>query len=230
MNITNQTQTLLDMLNSSNTNSRTGKADSYVDILIKNNNLRYQQKMKEVLGTTVGTSSNNADYEKVSGAAFNLNKAIETLSDSSIWNTESKDYSSDKTYDAVSNFISSYNTLISNMSKVGKTIENTYKTKLDELTDKNKEQLAAIGITIEDSGKLSIDQDKLKKADITEIKNIFGSDSEFIKGVKEQSDEVNNVVSQALSIQKSLSSLYNSSSSSVDVSELLYGTSYDSKG
>ena len=213
MNITNQTQTLLDMLNSSNTNSRTGKADSYVDILIKNNNLRYQQKMKEVLGTTVGTSSNNADYEKVSGAAFNLNKAIETLSDSSIWNTESKDYSSDKTYDAVSNFISSYNTLISNMSKVGKTIE-----------------LAAIGITIEDSGKLSIDQDKLKKADITEIKNIFGSDSEFIKGVKEQSDEVNNVVSQALSIQKSLSSLYNSSSSSVDVSELLYGTSYDSKG
>lgn len=230
MNITNQTQTLLDMLNSSNTNSRTSKTDSYVDILIQNNNLRYQQKMKEVLGTTAGASSKDADYEKVSGAAANLNKAIETLSDASVWNTDSKEYSSDKTYDAVSNFISSYNTLISNMSKVGKTIENTYKTKLDELAEKNKDQLAAIGITIESDGKLKLDSDKLKNTDITDVKKILGGDSEFIKGVKEQSGAVNNVVSQALNIQKSLSSLYNSSSTGVDVSELLYGTSYDSKG
>ena len=230
MNITNQTQTLLDMLNSSNTSSRTSKTDSYVDILIQNNNLRYQQKMKEVLGTTAGTSSKDADYEKVSGAAVNLNKAIETLSDVSVWNTDSKEYSSDKIYDAVSNFISSYNTLLSNMSKVGKTIENTYKTKLDELADKNKEQLATIGITIENNGKLKFDSAKLKKTDITEIKKLLGSDSEFINSVKEQSCAVNNVVSQALNIQKSLSSLYKSSSTGVDVSELLYGASYDSKG
>ena len=87
-----------------------------------------------------------------------------------------------------------------------------------------------IGITVESDGKLKIDSDKLKQADISEVKKIFGSDSEFIKGVKEQSEEVNNIVSQALSIQKSLSSLYNSSSSSVDVTELLYGSSYDSIG
>lgn len=113
---------------------------------------------------------------------------------------------------------------------MGSTIKNTYGTKLNDLTDKNKEALEAIGITVESDGKLKIDSDKLKQADISEVKKIFGSDSEFIKGVKEQSEEVNNIVSQALSIQKSLSSLYNSSSSSVDVSELLYGSSYDSIG
>ena len=113
---------------------------------------------------------------------------------------------------------------------MGSTIKNTYGTKLNDLTDKNKEALEAIGITVESDGRLKIDSDKLKQADISEVKKIFGSDSEFIKGVKEQSEEVNNIVSQALSIQKSLSSLYNSSSSSVDVSELLYGSSYDSIG
>ena len=113
---------------------------------------------------------------------------------------------------------------------MGSTIKNTYGTKLNDLTDKNKEALEVIGITVESDGKLKIDSDKLKQADISEVKKIFGSDSEFIKGVKEQSEEVNNIVSQALSIQKSLSSLYNSSSSSVDVSELLYGSSYDSIG
>lgn len=233
MNITNQTSTLLDMLNSgstNSTNSRTNKSDSYIDILIQNNNLRYQQKMKEVLGVNVGTTSKDAAYEKVAASAANLNKAIEVLSDASIWNTDSKEYSVDKIADSVSNFVSSYNTLISNMGKVGNTIENTYKSKLDELTDKNKEQLAAIGITVADDGKLKLDSDKLKKSDITEVKKLLGADSEFIKNVKEQSTAVNNVVSQALSIQKSLSSLYNSSSSNVDVSELLYGTSYDSKG
>ena len=206
MNITNQTSTLLDMLNSSSSSSKTSKSDSYVDILIQNNNLRYQQRMKEVLGTNVVSSSKDAEYEKTAGAAANLNKSIEALSDTSIWNTDSKDYSSDSTYDAIANFVSSYNTLLSKTDSVGSTIKNTYGTKLNDLTDKNKQ------------------------ADISEVKKIFGSDSEFIKGVKEQSEEVNNIVSQALSIQKSLSSLYNSSSSSVDVSELLYGSSYDSIG
>ena len=168
--------------------------------------------------------------QKTAGAAANLNKAIEALSDTSIWNTDSKDYSSDSTYDAIANFVSSYNTLLSKTDSVGSTIKNTYGTKLNDLTDKNKEALEAIGITVESDGRLKIDSDKLKQADISEVKKIFGSDSEFIKGVKEQSEEVNNIVSQALSIQKSLSSLYNSSSSSVDVSELLYGSSYDSIG
>ena len=230
MNITNQTSTLLDMLNSSSSSSKTSKSDSYVDILIQNNNLRYQQRMKEVLGTNVGSLSKDAEYEKTAGAAANLNKAIEALSDTSIWNTDSKDYSSDSTYDAIANFVSSYNTLLSKIDSVESTIKNTYGTKLNDLTDKNKEALEAIGITVESDGKLKIDSDKLKQADISEVKKIFGSDSEFIKGVKEQSEEVNNIVSQALSIQKSLSSLYNSSSSSVDVSELLYGSSYDSIG
>ena len=93
---------------------------------------------------------------------------------------------------------------------MGSTIKNPYGTRLNDLTDKNKEALEAIGITVESDGKLKIDSDKLKQADISEVKKIFGSDSEFIKGVKEQSEEVNNIVSQALSIQKSLSSLYNS--------------------
>lgn len=230
MNITNQTSTLLDMLNSSSSSSKTSKSDSYVDILIQNNNLRYQQRMKEVLGTNVVSSSKDAEYEKTAGAAANLNKSIEALSDTSIWNTDSKDYSSDSTYDAIANFVSSYNTLLSKTDSVGSTIKNTYGTKLNDLTDKNKEALEAIGITVESDGKLKIDSDKLKQADISEVKKIFGSDSEFIKGVKEQSEEVNNIVSRALSIQKSLSSLYNSSSSSVDVSELLYGSSYDSIG
>ena len=230
MNITNQTSTLLDMLNSSSSSSKTSKSDSYVDILIQNNNLRYQQRMKEVLGANVVSSSKDAEYEKTAGAAANLNKSIEALSDTSIWNTDSKDYSSDSTYDAIANFVSSYNTLLSKTDSVGSTIKNTYGTKLNDLTDKNKEALEAIGITVESDGKLKIDSDKLKQADISEVKKIFGSDSEFIKGVKEQSEEVNNIVSQALSIQKSLSSLYNSSSSSVDVSELLYGSSYDSIG
>ena len=61
MNITNQTSTLLDMLNSSGSSSKTSKSDSYVDILIQNNNLRYQQRMKEVLGTNVGSSSKDAE-------------------------------------------------------------------------------------------------------------------------------------------------------------------------
>ena len=211
------------MLNSS---SSTGKsksaADSYIDVLIQNNNLRYQQKMKEVLGYDTSSSSKDAQYEKVASSASNLNSVISSLSNESLWNEDSSDYSKDKVYDTVNNFVSAYNTLITNINTVGSTIENTYKTKLDKLVTDNKEALAAVGITV--------DTDKLKSADMSELKKMLGSESELMKGIKEQSGSVNNIVSEALSIQKSLSGLYNSSSSSVDVSDLLYGTSYDSKG
>ena len=215
VNISTQSTTLLDMLNSS---SSTGKsksaADSYIDVLIQNNNLRYQQKMKEVLGYDTSSSSKDAQYEKVASSASNLNSVISSLSNESLWNEDS----------------SAYNTLITNINTVGSTIENTYKTKLDKLVTDNKEALAAVGITVDDNGKLSVDTDKLKSADMSELKKMLGSESELMKGIKEQSGSVNNIVSEALSIQKSLSGLYNSSSSSVDVSDLLYGTSYDSKG
>ena len=231
VNISTQSTTLLDMLNSS---SSTGKsksaADSYIDVLIQNNNLRYQQKMKEVLGYDTSSSSKDAQYEKVASSASNLNSVISSLSNESLWNEDSSDYSKDKVYDTVNNFVSAYNTLITNINTVGSTIENTYKTKLDKLVTDNKEALAAVGITVDDNGKLSVDTDKLKSADMSELKKMLGSESELMKGIKEQSGSVNNIVSEALSIQKSLSGLYNSSSSSVDVSDLLYGTSYDSKG
>lgn len=231
VNISTQSTTLLDMLNSS---SSTGKsksaADSYIDVLIQNNNLRYQQKMKEVLGYDTSSSSKDAQYEKVASSASNLNSVISSLSNESLWNEDSSDYSKDKVYDNVNNFVSAYNTLITNINTVGSTIENTYKTKLDKLVTDNKEALAAVGITVDDNGKLSVDTDKLKSADMSELKKMLGSESELMKGIKEQSGSVNNIVSEALSIQKSLSGLYNSSSSSVDVSDLLYGTSYDSKG
>ena len=231
VNISTQSTTLLDMLNSS---SSTGKsksaADSYIDVLIQNNNLRYQQKMKEVLGYDTSSSSKDAQYEKVASSASNLNSVISSLSNESLWNEDSSDYSKDKVYDTVNNFVSAYNTLITNINTVGSTIENTNKTKLDKLVTDNKEALAAVGITVDDNGKLSVDTDKLKSADMSELKKMLGSESELMKGIKEQSGSVNNIVSEALSIQKSLSGLYNSSSSSVDVSDLLYGTSYDSKG
>ena len=225
VNISTQSTTLLDMLNSS---SSTGKsksaADSYIDVLIQNNNLRYQQKMKEVLGYDTSSSSKDAQYEKVASSASNLNSVISSLSNESLWNEDSSDYSKDKVYDTVNNFVSA------NINTVGSTIENTYKTKLDKLVTDNKEALAAVGITVDGNGKLSVDTDKLKSADMSELKKMLGSESELMKGIKEQSGSVNNIVSEALSIQKSLSGLYNSSSSSVDVSDLLYGTSYDSKG
>ena len=170
VNISTQSTTLLDMLNSSSSTGKSKSAtDSYIDVLIQNNNLRYQQKMKEVLGYDTSSSSKDAQYEKVASSASNLNSVISSLSNESLWNEDSSDYSKDKVYDTVNNFVSAYNTLITNINTVGSTIENTYKTKLDKLVTDNKEALAAVGITVDDKGKLSVDADKLKSADMSEL-------------------------------------------------------------
>ena len=55
---------------------------------------------------------------------------------------------------------------------------------IKNLSGKQKKDLEAVGISIEDSGKLKIDEDKLKEANPTRVKKLFSEDSDFMKQLK----------------------------------------------
>ena len=97
MNINNVTSsTLLDMLS----DTSTSKSDDIFTTLIQNNNIRCQKRLEE-LGITSSSSGLDDAYKKVSASATNVSEAINKLTDSSLWNDESKDYSRDNIDKAV---------------------------------------------------------------------------------------------------------------------------------
>lgn len=226
MNINNVTSsTLLDMLS----DTSTSKSDDIFTTLIQNNNLRCQKRLEE-LGITSSQSGLDDAYKKVSASATNVTEAVNKLTDSSLWNEGSKDYSRDNINSAIKGFVSTYNTFLSNISKVGNSIEGTFKTALNKITAEYKEKLSEAGITVGDDGRLTINEDKFKAADISKLKELFGKDSKMLEEINANSVDCAGIVSKALSIQNSMSGLYNSSSNAIDINNYLSGSAFDSLG
>lgn len=208
---------------------QTGGADSLFQTIIANNHARVQARIAQAM-KNITPGKDVAEYEKVTNSADSVTEAMNALEDEKLWDTESKDFSMDTLVSKITNFTNAYNNMLTNINKVGKTVESEYSPELSAILSHYGEDLSAVGVTVSSDGKLLVDADKMKAADVGKLKELFGKDAEFAKTLKAEITDLNEVVSQAVSIQNKLSGLYDSSSSSVDYSALLGGNTFDSLG
>lgn len=222
--ISTGSSTLLDMLEGTSTS----QTDDIFQTLVQNNNIRCQNRLEQL--EIYKSDSTDSKYEKVSAASSNVSDAVDKLTDEKLWDTAGEDYSRDKIDSAIKSFVSAYNTMLSSISDVGSSIESAFKTKLDGITDEYKEKLSEAGITVLDDGSLSVDTAKLGAVDTDTLKSLLGPDSEFLSSVDGYADDCDGIVSKALTLSKSMSGLYNSSSDTVDISSYLSGSAFDVNG
>lgn len=208
---------------------QTGGADSLFQTIIANNHARVQARISQAM-KNITPGKDVAEYEKVTTSADSVTEAMNALEDEKLWDTESEDFSMDTLVSKITNFTNAYNNMLTNIDKVGKTVKSEYAPELSAILSHFGEDLAAVGVTVSSDGKLLVDADKMKAADVGKLKELFGKDAEFAKTLKAEITDLNEVVSQAVSIQNKLSGLYDSSSSSVDYSALLGGNTFDSLG
>ena len=207
----------------------TGGADSLFQTIIANNHARVQARISQAMNN-ITPGKDVAEYEKVTTSASSASEALIALEDEKLWDTESKDFSMDTLVSKITNFTNAYNNMITNIDKVGKTVKSEYSPELSAILSHFEEDLAEVGITVGSDGKFVVDADKMKTADVSKLKELFGKDAELAKALKAEITDLNEVVSQAVSIQNKLSGLYDSSSSSLDYSSLLGGNTFDSLG
>lgn len=80
---------------------------------------------------------------------------------------------------AVSDFLDEYNDMVEKMKDVGGKVNEIFGEQLQKDAEKHKEALAKIGITINARGTLSVDQKTLEKADMKDLKDLFGTKGGF---------------------------------------------------
>ncbi|MBQ8983216.1 MAG: flagellar filament capping protein FliD [Lachnospiraceae bacterium] len=82
-------------------------------------------------------------------------------------------YDTDKITDAVKSFVKDYNNLIdtAGSSKNSGVVSNM--SRIKEKTGSNADSLREIGITVDSKGKLSVDENKLKNADMADVQKAF---------------------------------------------------------
>ena len=120
--------------------------------------------------------------------------------------------------------VDNYNSVLKSLKKSPSTLNNFYCSQLKSAASNNSTALKNVGVTIAKDGSISVDEDKLKNADISTIKKAFGAGSDFSEKVSFVAEHIG---ANAQAGADSLSSQYSASGllSSSDTA-----SRYDSKG
>lgn len=82
-------------------------------------------------------------------------------------------------YSSVSAFIEVYNNAMSSAGSINDSSLERYARNLKSLSNKYADELKDIGITVNSDGTLTANENLLKSADVSDVKKLFSSDSEY---------------------------------------------------
>ena len=142
-------------------------------------------------------------YNKVSESAKAVQDSVKKIQEAAAEDT-------DLLISSVKSFVTSFNSMID--SAADESVKNDSSisgriTVLSSLSNGYSEKLTSVGILRRSTGKLEIDEDKLKEAKAEDIKKLFADKSSFGYGVSVSAEMVQSNASYAATRQ----SLYNSS-------------------
>lgn len=164
------------------------------------------------------------DAEKLSGkgdtsqkltlmktSADSLKKSADALNDASLWEkkkikkkdektgeeTEVEDYDWDAITKQVKSFIDDYNDVVKEAGESNTKDVLRNASWMTGMTDKTSHLLSKIGITIGKGNKLELDEDELKKADISSLKTVFTGYNSFAGKTAQKATGISNATNRA---------------------------------
>lgn len=159
--------------------------------------------------TDSATEKNNATVSRDSAAA--LVDSVKDLRSSSLWEEKEKtdkdgnktsEYDMDEIYKAVSSFKDNYNSLVTSTGKSSDKSTLNAASNMVNYTRANASILKKIGVSVDSDNKLSIDEDKFKKSDISSIKSVFSGAGSFAQSTSASASSVyGSAVSQLSKLQ-----------------------------
>lgn len=211
------------------------KNDNSIEAVLTSNS-RYQTAMiRRKLGldddTDNSSRSSGAILTSAQSAADTLDKML-SKSEDSIFAEATEDSSETALTDVITqvqSFISSYNTLVKNMSASGGRTNVTYLVELGKSYVDNEDELNELGITRNDNGQLTADTGKLKAADADKLKAVFNGSDGYAAGISGTIANIIKVTTATSSMQGLQGLNYSSSASVTDMAPSLTDSLFNSK-
>lgn len=134
-------------------------------------------KVVQNTASTDKTDSGDTDTKKVTGAAGLKADGLALASDELYQKTKDKDgvekYDVDKIFATAKSFVSNYNRMFEAAESSSNSGVLSNLSSISQKTAKNAAALKEFGITVGAKGRLKIDEDTFKKADMEEVKKFF---------------------------------------------------------
>ena len=136
---------------------------------------------KAISSTSKNIANSNKALTVTKSDADALTKAASKLADTSKDKNLFADKSNvtDDIYSAVKSFVKDYNSVIDDSDNVDSTSVLSRISSIASKTSAYSNKLEDIGITVESDGNLKIDEDTLKKADVSKVKDLFNGAGSF---------------------------------------------------
>lgn len=108
----------------------------------------------------------------------------------------SKDDEQDSLVEGIAAFVETYNNTLSSNASNKRILS-----KLNTLTGKYSDQLSDLGITVNKDGTLTASENLLKASDMSDLKEMFSSDSSYMNSLQKVSRTINNSIKSDLYTQ-----------------------------
>lgn len=119
------------------------------------------------------TAVDNSGLKKVKKEADGLKKSAEDLANSDMWKQKNGTYDTEKIASAIKSFASEYNDVVTEANKAGNKDVSTQLGFMKSMTTTMSKALSKVGVSVGVDGKLSVDEETLKKADMKDVKALF---------------------------------------------------------
>lgn len=139
--------------------------------------------------------------------------------------TVTNDYDKDAIYSAVNSFAKSYNDTLDAADKSSNQNITGVASNMTSLTSTMKNALSKIGVSVGTDGKLSVDEDALKSADVKSIKSLMNGNTSYAKQIENFAGKLTNASTNQLT---SLSGSFYTSNGYYSSALASAGTSYSS--
>lgn len=140
-----------------------------------------------------------------------LKKSADALNNDSLWEkkkitkkdeatgaeTVSEDYDWEAITKAVKSFVDDYNGVVEEAGKSNTDNVLRNAVRMTNMTSKNENLLSKAGITIGKGNKLELDEDALKKTDISILKTLFSGYNSFASKISQKADSIGSAASRA---------------------------------
>ena len=172
----------------------------------------YSKALKALYGKNNNTSSYTSSILKNSKYKYNVDSELSSvkresgeLADSAkkLYATgkdnlfaDKEKYDSDAAYKAVSEFVSNYNETIAAADKLGNSAVDNAVNSMARMTGIMGKSLSKAGITVGTDGKMSVDEEAFKKADMDTVKNLFGNNGYFGKSIASSAQRIESIAGQ----------------------------------
>lgn len=155
------------------------------------------KKTKDEISSLKSQNDDRVAYEKMNPALNSMKKesdglktAAEALGKEDLWKTKDGEYDMEKITGAIKAFANEYNDVIDQTSKISSKNISQTANYMKSLTNTLSKTLAKVGVNVGKDGKISVDDDVLKKADIKSLKSIFGGKASYGSQIAERAQEI----------------------------------------